>query len=90
MALSHQVLQGQSYLVPLGCLHIQPLQWNFSHHWNQFQDPQSTEDPVLEVLWLDQVVARPGPISRLSSDIHLFFPSPSIDFCPMGWGALLD
>ena len=42
------VLQCQSHLVPFSRLHVHPLQWNLSHFWNQFQDPQSTEVPVLE------------------------------------------
>ena len=38
-----RTLQGQSRLVPFGCLQIHPLQWNLSRYLNQFQDPQNTE-----------------------------------------------
>ena len=73
-------------MVPFGHLHICPLQWNLSRFWNQFEDPQSTEVPVLEDSKL-QMVAGPGSFCWHSSNIHQLFPSPFHGCMSYGMGS---
>ena len=88
VAVHHGVLQGQSCLVPLGCLNARLLQWNLSWFWNQFQDPPSTQVPVLEDIWRAArrwLYQDPSTVTLVT--FTKFFPSPFHGCLSYGMGS---
>ena len=86
------ILAAQEKFIPLGRLHMRPLQWHLQDHWHQASQPPDTEIPITsdvkEVLrwWLDPTNILKG------SPLH--FPEPSVriftDASTQGWGAHME
>ena len=86
------ILAAQEKFIPLGRLHMRPLQWHLQDHWCQASQPPNTEVPITadikaQLLWwtVPDNILRGAPLRFPEPNIRIF-----TDASTQGWGAHMD